>query len=55
MNETILDKGTYQTDRWRMCWVTLEMNMRLHGYHNFYPAREAKANSISMAQYLALK
>ncbi|MDA9989557.1 hypothetical protein N9E48_01940 [Paracoccaceae bacterium] len=25
MNETILDKGTYQTNRWGMCWVALGM------------------------------
>ena len=54
MNETILDKKTYQTKRRRMCWAALGMMIVCSVATIADPARMAKADSILMAQYLAL-
>ena len=54
MNETILDKETYQTNRRRMCWAALGMVIACTIATIYDPARMAKADSILMAQYLAL-
>ena len=54
MNETILDKETYQTNRRRMCRAALGMMIACTVATIVDPARMAKADSILMAQYLAL-
>jgi len=54
MNETILDEETYQTNRRWLCWAALGMMIACTVATIYDPARMAKADSISMAQYLAL-
>ena len=55
MNETIPDKEVYQTNRRRMCWAALGMMMIACTAATIYdPLRMSEADSILMAQYLAL-
>ena len=54
MNETIPHKEAYQTNRRRMCWSALGVMIACTAATIYYPARMSEANSIHMAQYLAL-
>ena len=54
MNETIPDKEAYQTSRRRMCWAALGMMIACTVATIYDPARMSDADSILMAQYLAL-
>ena len=54
MNETIPDKEAYQTNRRRMCWAALGMMIACTAVTISDPTRMAEADSILMAQYLAL-
>ena len=54
MNETIPDKEAYQTNRRRMCWAALGMMIACTAATIYDPARMSDADSILMAQYLAL-
>ena len=54
MNETIPDKEAYQTNRRRMCWAALGMMIACTASIIYDPARMSQADSIVMAQYLAL-
>ncbi|NBT42666.1 MAG: hypothetical protein EBT20_19805 [Alphaproteobacteria bacterium] len=54
MNETIPDKEVYQTNRRRMCWAALGMMIACTAATMYDPVRMATADSILMAQYLAL-
>ena len=54
MNETIPDKEVYQTNRRRMCWAALGMMIVCTAATIYDPVRMATADSILMAQYLAL-
>ena len=54
MNETIPDKEVYQTNRRRMCWAALGMMIACTAATIYDPARMSEANSMLMAQYLAL-
>ena len=54
MNETIPDKEAYQTNRRRMCWAALGMMIACTAATIYDPARMSEADSILMAQYLAL-
>ena len=54
MNETIPDKEAYQTNRRRMCWASLGMMIACTAVTISDPTRMAEADSILMAQYLAL-
>ena len=54
MNETIPDKEAYQTNRRRMCWAALGMMITCTAATIYDPARMSEADSILMAQYLAL-
>ena len=54
MNETISDKEAYQTNRRRMCWAALGMMIACTAVTIYDPARMSKADSILMAQCLAL-
>ena len=54
MNETIPDKEAYQTNRRRMCWAALGMMIACTAATIYDPARMSEANSMLMAQYLAL-
>ena len=54
MNETIPDKEAYQTNRRRMCWAALGMMIACTAATIYDPARMSVADSILMAQYLAL-
>ena len=54
MNETIPDKEAYQTNRRRMCWATLGMMIACTAATTYDSIRMFEADSILMAQYLAL-
>ena len=54
MNETIPDKEAYQTNRRRMCWAALGMMIACTAATIYDPVRMSEADSILMAQYLAL-
>ena len=58
MNETIPDKEVYQTNRRRMCWAALGMMIACTAACTaatiYDPVRMSEADSILMAQYLAL-
>ena len=54
MNETIPDKAAYQTNRRRMYWAALGMMIACAAVTIYDPARMFEADSILMAQYLAL-
>ena len=54
MNETIPDKEAYQTNRRCMCWAALGMMKAYTAATIYDPARMFDADSILMAQYLAL-
>ena len=54
MNETIIDKETYQANRRHMCWVALGLMVVSTIATIIDPARMAAADSVLMAQYLAL-
>ena len=54
MNETISDKEAYQTNRRRMCWAALGMMIACTAATIYDLARMPEADSILMAQYLAL-
>ena len=54
MNETIPDKEAYQTNHRRMCWAALGMMIACTAATIYDPARMSEANSMLMAQYLAL-
>jgi len=54
MNETIPDKEAYQTNRLGMCWAALGMMIACTAATIYDPARMSEADSILMAQYLAL-
>ena len=54
MNETIPDKEAYQTNRRRMCWAALGMMIACTITTIYDPVRMSEADSILMAQYLAL-
>jgi hypothetical protein len=54
MNETIPDKEAYQTNRCRMCWAALGMMIACTAATIYDTARMSEAESILMAQYLAL-
>ena len=50
----IVDKAKYQTNRRNMCWVALGLMVVSTIATIVAPARMAEADSILMAQYLAL-
>ena len=54
MNETMLDKETYQTNGRLMCWAASGVMIACSVTIIYDPARMATANNIFMAQYLAL-
>ena len=54
MNETIPEKEAYQTNRRRMCWAKLGTMIACTAATVYDPARASEADSILMAQYLAL-
>ena len=54
MNETIPDKEAYQTNRRRMCWAALGMMIACTIATIYDPVRMSEADSMLMAQYLAL-
>ena len=54
MNETIPDKEAYQTNRRRICWAALGMMIAYTIATIYDPVRMSEADSILMAQYLAL-
>ena len=54
MNETIPDKEAYQTNRRRMCWAALGTMIACMAATIYDPERMSDADSILMAQYLAL-
>ena len=54
MNETIPDKEAYQTNRRLMCWAALGMMIACTIATINDPVRMSEADSILMAQYLAL-
>ena len=54
MNELVPDKEAYQTNRRRMCWSALGMMIACKAATIYDPARMSDADSILMAQYLAL-
>ena len=54
MSKTIPVKEVYQTDRCHMCWAALDMMIACTAATIYDPARMSEANSMLMAQYLAL-
>ena len=54
MNETIPDKEAYQTNRRRMYWAALGIMIACTIATIYDPVRMSEADSILMAQYLAL-
>ena len=54
MNETILGKEAYQTNRRRMLRATLGIMIACMAEPIYDPARMSNAEGILMAQYLAL-
>ena len=54
MTETILDKVAYQTNRRRMYWAALGMMIACAAATIYDPSKMSEADSILMAQYLAL-
>ena len=54
MNETIPGEEAYQTNRRRMCWAALGMMIACTAATIHDPVRMSEADSILMAQYLAL-
>ena len=54
MNETIPDKEAYQTNRRRMCWAALGMMIACTAATIYDPLRMSEADSMLMAQHLAL-
>lgn len=54
MNETIVNKETYQANRRYMCWVALGLMAISTLATIAYPERMAEADTIISAQYLAL-
>ena len=54
MSETIPVKEGYQTNRRRVCWAALGMMIACTAATIYDPARMSEANSMLMAQYLAL-
>ena len=54
MNDTIVDKETYQKNRRMMCWIALALMTASTIAVIVFPARMAEADSIIMAQYLSL-
>ena len=54
MNETIPDKYAYHTNRRRMYWAALGIMIACTAATIYDPTRMAEADSILMAQYLAL-
>ena len=48
------DKEAYQTNRRRMCWAALGMMIACTAATIYDPVRMYEADSILMAQYLAL-
>ena len=54
MNETIPEKEAYQTNLRRMFWAALGIMIACTAATIYDPTRMACADSIRMAQYLAL-
>ncbi len=54
MNETILDREAYHPIRRRMCWAALGMVIACTIATIYDPMQMLEADSILMAQYLAL-
>ena len=54
MSKTIPVKEVYQTDRCQMCWAALDMMIVCTAATIYDPARMSEADSILMAQHLAL-
>ena len=54
MNQTIPGKEAYQTNRCCVCWAALGMLMACTVATIFDPAQMSEADSILIAQYLAL-
>ena len=54
MNEQVTDKEEYQSNRRRMCWTALGMMIACTATTIYDPARMSAADSILIAQYLAL-
>ena len=54
MSELVPNKEDYQTNRRHMCWAALGIMIACTAAKNIFPARMSKADSIFMAQYLAL-
>ena len=54
MNDTIVDKETYQKNRRMMCWIALALMTASTIATIAFPSRMAEADSIIMAQYLSL-
>ena len=54
MNETIPEKEAYQTNLRRMFWAALGIMIACTAATIYDPARMSEADSILMAQYLAL-
>ena len=54
MNDTIIDKETYQKNRRMMCWIALALMTARTIATIAFPSRMAEADSIIMAQFLSL-
>ena len=54
MNDTIPEKEACKTNRRRMLWVALAMMTACKTATIYYSARISEADSILVAQYLAL-
>ena len=54
MNKTLPDEEAYQTNHRRMCWAALGMMTACTAATIYDPVRMSEADSILMAQYLAL-
>ena len=54
MSETIPVKEGYQTNRRRVCWAALGMMIACTAATIYDPMRMSEADSILMAQHLAL-
>ena len=54
MSETIPIKEAYQTNRRRKCWAALGMMITCTAATSYDPALMSEADSILVAQYLAL-
>ena len=54
MNEMVPDKMAYQTNKRRMAWSSIGLMARVTIATIVDPARMAEADSVLMAQYIAL-